>query len=138
MSERSKNESFPEERFPEKFESKELKQSFDGWDLFKKNKISLLPVRKYISHVDADYKRNKVTVCANLSNIYNTFIVRNGRPGNNVNNFFDIEKWLNKFGNECEEEKHMAERDLKRINTQANFSNDPTSSMNMAVKDSNL
>jgi hypothetical protein len=36
----------------------------------------MLPVRKYIAHVDADYKRNKVTVCANLSNIYNTFIVR--------------------------------------------------------------
>jgi len=90
------------EKTEEKFDPKELKQAFDGWELFKKNKISLLPVRKYINHVDADYKRNKVTVCANLSNIYNTFIVRHGRPGPNVNNFFDIEKWLAKFG--CLEE----------------------------------
>lgn len=65
--------------------------------MYKKQKISLLPVRKYIAHVDADYKKNKVTVCANLSNIYNTFIVRSGRPGPNLNNYFDIDRWLAKF-----------------------------------------
>lgn len=82
----------------------------------------MLPVRKYIAHVDADYKRNKVTVCANLTNIYNTFIVRQGRPGPNVNNFFDIDKWLNKFG-QCSEEnqKSGVEKDLKRMNTLQNF-----------------
>lgn len=79
------------------------------------------PVRKYIAHVDADYKRNKVTVCANLSNIYNTFIVRNGRPGPTVNNFFDIDKWLAKFGQIEEAAKQGAEKDLKRMNTVGNL-----------------
>lgn len=90
----------------------EHQQACDGWDLFRKTKISMVPVRRYISHVDADYKRNKVTVCANLSNIYNSFIVRYGRPGPGVNNYFDIEKWLSKFGPIDNQDK-----DLKRINT---------------------
>lgn len=110
------------EKVPEKFESKEHKQGFDGWDLYKKNKISMQPVRKYIAHVDADYKRNKVTVCANLSNIYNTFIVRHGRPGPNLNNFFDIDKWLAKFGQFSDDAtKQGADKDLKRMNTVANL-----------------
>ena len=29
------------EKVPEKFEMKEHKQGFDGWDLYKKNKISM-------------------------------------------------------------------------------------------------
>lgn len=76
-------------------------------------------MRKYIAHVDADYKRNKVTVCANLSNIYNTFVVRHGRPGPNVNNFFDIEKWMAKFG-VIEEVKP----ELRRNNTISNINDD--------------
>ena len=89
------------------------------------HKCKLQPVRKYIAHVDTDYKRNKVTVCANLSNIYNTFIVRHGRPGPNVNNFFDIDKWLTKFGQWPDElQKPGAEKDLKRIGTMQNFNED--------------
>lgn len=85
----------------------------------------MLPVRKYIAHVDSDYKKNKVTVCANLSNIYNTFIVRNGRPGPNVNNFFDIDKWLAKFEKLNDASVGQAgERDLKRMNTMGNFFNE--------------
>lgn len=71
--------------------------------------------------MDADYKRNKVTVCANLSNIYNTFIVRHGRPGPNVNNFFDIDKWLAKFGQIDDAPKQGFDKDLKRMNTVANL-----------------
>lgn len=122
-SEKSKSVDEDGEKMPEKFEVKEHKQGFDGWDLYKKNKISMQPVRKYIAHVDTDYKRNKVTVCANLSNIYNTFIVRHGRPGPAVNNFFDIEKWLAKFG-QCAEDAPSKEKDLKRMNTVGNFNED--------------
>jgi hypothetical protein len=81
----------------------------------------MLPVRKYIAHVDADYKKNKVTVCANLSNIYNTFIVRSGRPGPNLNNYFDIDRWLAKFE---KVEAALLEKDLKRMNTMGNFFNE--------------
>jgi hypothetical protein len=105
------------EKVKEKFDSGDHKQSFDGWDLYKKTKISMAPVRRYIAHVDADYKHNKVTVCANLSNIYNTFIVRHGRPGPHLNNFFDIEKWASKFGPLNDEVKQGFEKSLKRDNT---------------------
>lgn len=67
-----------------------------------------------------------MTVCANLSNIYNSFIVRHGRPGPNVNNYFDVEKWLAKFGQlgGDESQKQGFEKDLKRNNTVANINED--------------
>ena len=36
----------------DQFDPKELRQVFDGWHLYKKNKISLVPVRRYQIMVD--------------------------------------------------------------------------------------
>ena len=75
------------------FDPKELRQVFDGWSLYKKLRISFAPVRRYQFMVDQDYKKNKVTVCAHLQNIYNSFCVKRGKPTYQMNNYFDIEKW---------------------------------------------
>ena len=61
------------------FAPNEHKQNYDGWNLYKKTRISFAPVRRYQALVDQDYKRNKVTVCAHLQNIFNSFTVRKGR-----------------------------------------------------------
>ena len=58
--------------------------------------------------VDSDYKKNKVTVCAHLQNIYNSFNVRRGRPMPTQDNYFDLEKWnlkLNSGKNDGEKDK---------------------------------
>ena len=43
--------------------------------------------------VDQDYKKNKVTGCGHLQNIYNSFCVQRGKPTYQMNNYFDIDKW---------------------------------------------
>ena len=47
--------------------------------------------------VDQDYKKNKVTVCAHLQNIFTTYCVRRGKATHQMNNYFDIDKWMNKI-----------------------------------------
>ena len=69
----------------------------DGWDLYRKGKISMNPVRRYCSILDQDYKKNKMTVCAHLTNLYNSFQIQHGNQiGLKDVNFFDIEKWNSK------------------------------------------
>lgn len=47
--------------------------------------------------VDQDYKKNKVTVCAHLQNIYNSYCTKRGKPSHQMSNYFDIDKWINKM-----------------------------------------
>ena len=85
------------------YDPKELKASCDGWELFKKSKFNYQPVRKYLNQlVTSDYTKNKITVCAHLSNLFNTFQVSRlynpktqGMEKTSVylNNYFDYEKW---------------------------------------------
>lgn len=79
------------------FDPKELREEFDGWGLYKKMRISFAPVRRYQYMVDQDYKKNKVTVCAHVQNIYNSFNIRRGRPTLQMNNYFDIDRWMAKM-----------------------------------------
>jgi hypothetical protein len=53
--------------------------------------VPAAPVRRYQNLIDEDYKVNKITVCAHLLNIYNSFVVSQGR--NSTINYFDIDKW---------------------------------------------
>ena len=55
-------------------------QKFDGWKMYRRRNVAQAPVRRYCHLIDADYKRNKVTVCAHLSNIFNSYVVKRGRP----------------------------------------------------------
>jgi len=57
----------------------------------------MVPVRRYCGLVDQDYKKNKTTVCAHLTNLYNSYLVRHGRPSSEVHNFFDLDKFCAKF-----------------------------------------
>ena len=81
----------------DQFEPSEFRGQFDGWSLYKKNRISFAPVRRYQLAVDQDYKKNKVTVCAHLQNIYNSYCVKRGKATPGINNYFDIDKWSNKI-----------------------------------------
>ena len=69
--------------------------------------------------VDQDYKRNKVTVCAHLQNIFNTFNVRKGKQGSQQTNYFDIDKWLLKYGGpkELNKESISPTKEARRTNT---------------------
>lgn len=70
--------------------------------------------------VDQDYKKNKVTVCAHLQNIYNSFVVKRGKATHQMNNFFDIEKWLVRMGDKKEvKEAASPTKELRRVNTLA-------------------
>ena len=65
--------------------------------------------------VDQDYKKNKVTVCAHLQNIYNSYSVKRGRPTPQMNNYFDIDKWLSKVtGNAGANKDGSPGKELKR------------------------
>lgn len=70
--------------------------------------------------VDQDYKKNKVTVCAHLQNIFNTFVVKRGKATYQMNNYFDIEKWLMKMGDRKEvKDAGSPQKELRRNNTLA-------------------
>ena len=71
--------------------------------------------------VDQDYKKNKVIVCAHLQNIYNSFCVKRGRAQITQNNYFDIEKWLQKMQIVSKEvsESGSPFKELRRTNTLA-------------------
>ena len=87
-----------EENDREKFEKKEHRLGIDGWDLYRKGKISMNPVRRYCTILDQDYKKNKVTVCAHLTNLYNSFQITYGnKVGAKDVNFFDLDKWNSKY-----------------------------------------
>ena len=78
------------------YEPKEFCAEIDGWELFKKTKFNVQPVRRYCHLLDKDYTKNKVTVCANLSNLFNSFMVSKSKD-QSENNFFDYEKWLQEY-----------------------------------------
>ncbi len=50
------------------------------------------PFRRYCHLLDKDYTKNKITVCANLSNIFNSHMIRK-QHDTSINNFFDYDKW---------------------------------------------
>jgi hypothetical protein len=67
---------------------------YDGWKFYRRLKIATVPTRRYCNLLDEDYKINKVTVCAHISHVFNSYIIQRGKPfPNNVPNFFDIERW---------------------------------------------
>lgn len=54
--------------------------------------------------VQEDYTKNKVWVCAYISNLFNTYQVSKlfrkadmCKTGQSLNNFFDYDKWLSKY-----------------------------------------
>lgn len=55
------------------FDPKEFKGACDGWELYKKSRFNLQAVRRYINLVAEDYTKNKIWVCAHISNIFNTY-----------------------------------------------------------------
>jgi hypothetical protein len=55
------------------FDPKEFRAAYDGWELFKKSKYNYNPLRRYINLVAEDYTKNKIWVCAYLSNLFNTY-----------------------------------------------------------------
>lgn len=70
------------------------------------------PVRRYIALVAEDFTRNRITVCAHLSNIFNSFSTqyyRDGRmrPPHNMNNFFDQERWQLKYDPVAQEQEGL-------------------------------
>lgn len=73
--------------------------------------------------VDCDYKKNKVTVCAHLQNIYNSFCVKRGKALPTQNNYFDVEKWLAKMNaalakkGEGAKDPGSPSKELRKINT---------------------
>ena len=74
--------------------------------------------------VDQDYKKNKVTVCAHLQNIYTSYCVKRGKATYQMNNYFDIDKWINKMsGNSNSGSGNSPTKELKRTNTIGNMSN---------------
>jgi len=80
------------------YDPKEFCSEIDGWELYKKSKFNVQPVRRYCHLLDKDYTKNKVTVCANLQNLFNSHMVAKyyrAAPEKllAINNFFDSEKW---------------------------------------------
>ena len=71
----------------------EVCQDFGGWTLSMKANTPMAPIKNYCNLMDVDYNRHRVTVCAHLLNIFNTYTVQNDRP---LQNFFDIDKWTEK------------------------------------------
>ena len=85
-------------------------------------RISFAPVRRYQLMVDQDYKKNKVTVCSHLQNIFNSYCVKRGRPTPQMNNYFDIDKWINKITGNTEKASKDGSpgKELKRQGTIGN------------------
>ena len=86
----------------EVFDPKEYCNSVDGWELYKKSKFNVQPVRRYIHLLDKDYSKNKITVSVNLSNLFNSYMVgryycKNKQIPANLNNYFDYEKWCSQY-----------------------------------------
>ena len=70
-------------------------------------------MRRYTHLLDKDYTKNKITICANLSNLYNSFTSRVYKASGSIqdrsypqqlNNFFDFEKWQNEYQDEMTQE----------------------------------
>lgn len=94
------------------FDPKEFKEACDGWELYKKSKFNFQPVRRYISMVQEDYTRNKIWVCAYLSNLFNSYQVSKlyrkssqtmEKTNLQVNNYFDYDKWLLMYDPQAQE-----------------------------------
>lgn len=70
--------------------------------------------------VDQDYKKNKVTVCAHMQNIYNTFCIRRGKATPQMNNYFDIDRWAMKMeGKKESKDQGSPTKVIRRENTLA-------------------
>lgn len=79
-----------------------------------------MPIRRYQQSVDQDYKRNKVTVCAHLQNIFNSFCVKRGKLPSTITNYIDLEKLQKKFDPNSGKDSSPA-KELRRVNTLANM-----------------
>ena len=84
------NESDSSALVDHKVDPREIVEEFNGWTLFRRSKVPLAPVRHYCSLIDEHYSKHKYTVCAHLSNLFNTYSVMYGRTGPN---FWDVDKW---------------------------------------------
>lgn len=73
----------------QQFTEKEICCSQDGWTLYKKPKHNVQALKKYIHLLDRDYPKNKITVSANLSNLFNSFCTNHPNA-----TLFDHDKWL--------------------------------------------
>lgn len=56
------------------FDPSELKESMDGWQLYKRKKVHNAMIKRYIYSLDCDYTRNKVTVCAHINHIFDLYL----------------------------------------------------------------
>ena len=96
---------------------------YDGWSLYRKLKISAVPIKRYQLMVDQDYKRNKVTVCAHLQNIFNSYCVKRGKLPAGSSNYFDLEKFQKKLDPNYVPKDASPTKELRRVNTLANMVN---------------
>jgi hypothetical protein len=62
------------EKEEERFDPSELKESMDGWQLYKRKKVHNAMIKRYIYSLDCDYTRNKVTVCAHINHIFDLYL----------------------------------------------------------------
>lgn len=83
--------------------------------MYKKNRISNAPVRRYQNMVEQDYKKHKVIVCAHLQNVFNSFCLKRGKTNYGAN-YFDIEKWINKMTPGLQSGSSPT-KDIKRLST---------------------
>ena len=81
---------------------RESVQECDGWELHKKTRFNLSPVKRYQSLVQEDYTRNKILVCANLSNLWHSYQTRQlfnphtmqmATTSRQLDNYFNLDKW---------------------------------------------
>lgn len=56
------------------FDPDELKETFDGWEFYKKKKISNSMVYRYCANLDQDYMKNKITIVAHINHIYDLYL----------------------------------------------------------------
>lgn len=62
-----------EEEIDNGFDPKDIEQTFDGWELYKRKKNLVNLVKKYSYALEQDYTKHKVTVCAYMHHIYDLF-----------------------------------------------------------------
>jgi hypothetical protein len=55
------------------FDPNELVQTFDGWELYKRKKVPFHVLRRYCLALDADYMKNKITICAHFNHILDMY-----------------------------------------------------------------
>ena len=77
-------------------------QECDGWELHKKTRFNQSPVKRYQALVQEDYTRNKILVCANLSNLWHSYqtsklfnphTMQMRATSRHLDNYFNLDKW---------------------------------------------